>query len=362
MENLFLILMFVSIFGIFYFRKKDKKKRNISIALAIISFILFGILVPDTQDEVENTAEDNEENEQVDDTKEEKVEVEEEKEVKEEVENEIKDNNLFNKVYYKIASRDQAHEKDAVTRYLEANDFIFEEDIELNSLKVEDDNTEDGDYVYITFNEMEDEPDMELISSISYFLEKEELEAIFSNNSTKKEAKYDNLQTHKLGESNKKVESLEEQVKFLKETKNEHKVNKEQVEEKATKNEKDDPIELILDIEEMIKDGKVSFNINTNLPNNTTGNVALVNESIDYTGQDGFEVKDGKAEAGPYSMKGESLPSGTYKVSISTPLAQIQPDDVFIEIGPDYSNYSGDNFSDSETGRTISHSFEVNIP
>lgn len=57
MENLFMILILAGIVGIFYFWKKDKKKRNISIAVAIISFILFGITSPDVEEGYEKGVE-----------------------------------------------------------------------------------------------------------------------------------------------------------------------------------------------------------------------------------------------------------------------------------------------------------------
>lgn len=57
MDNLFMVLILAGIGGIFYFRKKDKKKRNISIAVAIISFILFGITSPDVEEGYEKGVE-----------------------------------------------------------------------------------------------------------------------------------------------------------------------------------------------------------------------------------------------------------------------------------------------------------------
>lgn len=50
MSNLFVVLLLGAIGGIFYFRKKDKKKRNIAIGVAIISFILFGLTSPEVED------------------------------------------------------------------------------------------------------------------------------------------------------------------------------------------------------------------------------------------------------------------------------------------------------------------------
>lgn len=345
MDNLFLLLSLVSIIVLVIglikpelvvrWGNQEKKNRKSVLkvyGLAIIAFfILFSITTPSSNNE-------------------------------EVAESEIKGNDLFNKVYYKIANRDQAHEKDAIINYLEANEFIIEEDKELNSLMVKDDTKENEDYVYIRFDEKEDDSSIELVSSVSYVLEEEELEVLFTNYSPNKNVEYDKLLTHKIGESNKEVNSIDEQIIFLQETKNEHKANKDKVKDKASENEKDDPIELNLDVEEKIENGKVLFEISTNLPNNTTGNIALINNNIDYTAQDKFEVKNGKAQAGPYSLKGESLPSGTYEVSVSTPLATIQPDDVFIEIGEDYSNYIGDQFDDGGMGRNISYSFKINIP
>lgn len=49
--------MLGAIGGIFYFRKKDKKKRNIAIGVAIISFILFGLTSPEVEDGYEASKE-----------------------------------------------------------------------------------------------------------------------------------------------------------------------------------------------------------------------------------------------------------------------------------------------------------------
>lgn len=57
MSNLFVVLLLGSIGGIFYFRKKDKKKRNIAIGVAIISFILFGLTSPEVEDGYEASKE-----------------------------------------------------------------------------------------------------------------------------------------------------------------------------------------------------------------------------------------------------------------------------------------------------------------
>ena len=69
MDDLFMLLLLAGIFGIFYFRKKDKKKRNTSIILMVVSFALFGVFSPDVQNEGGNAKEI----EQADDSKEEQI-------------------------------------------------------------------------------------------------------------------------------------------------------------------------------------------------------------------------------------------------------------------------------------------------
>jgi len=75
MDDLFMLLLLAGIFGIFYFRKKDKKKRNTSIILMVVSFALFGVFSPDVQNEGGNAKEI----EQADDSKEEQIAKEKEK-------------------------------------------------------------------------------------------------------------------------------------------------------------------------------------------------------------------------------------------------------------------------------------------
>lgn len=57
MDTLVSLFAFAGIAGFFYFRKKDTKKRNISIAVSVISFFLFGMFFGDnegTKEEVSN--------------------------------------------------------------------------------------------------------------------------------------------------------------------------------------------------------------------------------------------------------------------------------------------------------------------
>ena len=88
MADFFMLLLLAGTFGIFYFRKKDKKKRNASIILTVVSFALFGVFSPDLQNEGGNAKEI----EQADDSKEEQVAKEKEKQAtKEKAEQVVKE-------------------------------------------------------------------------------------------------------------------------------------------------------------------------------------------------------------------------------------------------------------------------------
>lgn len=81
MDNLFALLILVGIGGFFYFRKKDKKKRNISIVIAVISFVLFGVTSPEVQEGVEEgmeqVAEDDAERTKIEETQAEQADTQE---------------------------------------------------------------------------------------------------------------------------------------------------------------------------------------------------------------------------------------------------------------------------------------------
>ncbi len=89
-----MILILAGIVGIFYFWKKDKKKRNISVLVTIVSFVLFGITSPDVEEGyekgVESATEEAEKEELSEEVEEEPEQVEEETE-KNSREDEIKE-------------------------------------------------------------------------------------------------------------------------------------------------------------------------------------------------------------------------------------------------------------------------------
>ena len=71
----------------------------------------------------------------------------------------------------------------------------------------------DDDYVYIAF--LPNSDNLELISIVSYFHTASNSEVSLSNYSTNREAQYDQLTTHVLGESNVNVDSVDAQREFL---------------------------------------------------------------------------------------------------------------------------------------------------
>lgn len=60
MDDLFLILVIAGIIAFFYFRKKDRRKRNVAAVIAAVSFVLFG-LTTDGSESSETATENPEE-------------------------------------------------------------------------------------------------------------------------------------------------------------------------------------------------------------------------------------------------------------------------------------------------------------
>ena len=258
---------------------------------------------------------------------------------------------LFSDIYYPIVNKKIKHDRESIEKHIEKTDYDIDRSGGNSDLFIRDINKSD-DEVYIHFHESETE---DIIMSISYHLKEKDIEVGFNNYSESGEAEYDTLFTHIIGKPNEEVDKVEEQVTFLKTATNDRKVE-------ADKEELDEPIKLMFEVEEFYENGKVLFDINTNLPNHTSGMIRLENENIDYIGQDSFMILEGKSEVGPFGQKGENLPSGEYKVTITTPLATIQDDNVYSKIGENYKNYIGDKFKEDEIGRTINYSFTINIP
>ena len=83
-----------------------------------------------------------------------------------------------------------------------------------------------------------------------------------------------------------------------------------------------------IDESKEIENGKVRFNIKTNLPNNTELMVGLTSMNGDYKGQTKTLVKDGKAQTEWFSDKGEPIKNGKYELSTSMSMPVLQTEEV----------------------------------
>lgn len=130
-------------------------------------------------------------------------------------EKQIENTQLFNEIYYDIAYRQLAHEKDAILTRARARDFFIEEDEEKNTIIISDGEGDDkykGDYVYIIFDNT---GEANTVTSASYHHENENTEVSFTNDSIDGDSQKDLLKTHVIGGADKDVETVDEQIEFL---------------------------------------------------------------------------------------------------------------------------------------------------
>lgn len=87
--------------------------------------------------------------------------------------------------------------------------------------------------------------------------------------------------------------------------------------------------------------GKVRVVGGTNLPSRMKLMVGLRNPATGYFGQDKVSVANGSFTTDWFSDRGSRLPAGLYEVSLSSPLAALQPAGVRKVIGKSGENLSG---------------------
>lgn len=105
----------------------------------------------------------------------------------------------------------------------------------------------------------------------------------------------------------------------------------------------------------------------TNLPEGTRLQLTLEAQRIHYLAQNDITVSSGRFLSNSFTNEGTPLLPGTYRVKISAPLSDIQPDSVKTSIGKDYENYVGNQFSDTYIqkiymGRVIDTSTIFKVP
>lgn len=79
----------------------------------------------------------------------------------------------------------------------------------------------------------------------------------------------------------------------------------------------------------------------TNLPDGTKLTVTIRRKQSAYMAQDSIEVKNAGFRTVAFSQKGSALNDGKYEISISSPLAMLQPKSVQAVIGSDGSEMVG---------------------
>lgn len=87
-------------------------------------------------------------------------------------------------------------------------------------------------------------------------------------------------------------------------------------------------------------DGTVSVTAESNLPDGTKLGGSVFEEGS-FMAQDPQVLQGGSAEFGPFSDDGGPLPSGTYEVSVTMPIASNQPEEVQAVIGSTGENLTG---------------------
>jgi hypothetical protein len=110
------------------------------------------------------------------------------------------------------------------------------------------------------------------------------------------------------------------------------------------------PIAFTLSFEKN-SDGKVSIKGTTSLPDDTILMVRLENQDNNYSAEDETSVTKQAFATGFFSDHGSALPSGTYRVEVTVPIAQVQPESVRALFGAHGENLTGPYVKKSETFR-----------
>jgi hypothetical protein len=108
---------------------------------------------------------------------------------------------------------------------------------------------------------------------------------------------------------------------------------------------------------------KPSFSGLANLPDGTALQISLFSKATGHlNGQDDITIKDGRFTSQSFSRKGEPLLPGSYRVELTSPMSDIQPDSVKQVVGKEYENYVGKDLSDGGIARTIDRTMTIRVP
>ncbi len=317
-----------------------KKNKNICIILLVV-FCLINITAcsnkTEKKDEVENQV---------------AININQQKENNENNENEINSNeeeysttSLFDEVFEVFSNKigksnfeeDESYVK-SLTNY--SVEVTIPDDESIGRIKVSD---ESGDYVSLLYYPQNGKETLTLVAfnrngyEISISNELHEL-------NTLKYTTYDINATEK----NKNVSDIDDLKKFM------------FVEIGDGKSKTSDKIDVYLNIQEVkTSEGKVYFEIDTNLPDETSLMVSV--EGVNYNASSKVSIDNNRAITEPFSNKGNALESGEYTVKVTMPVPSIQSNAVRDIIGNIGENMVGDLVIKSSIGESYIIEKQISI-
>lgn len=133
----------------------------------------------------------------------------------------------------------------------------------------------------------------------------------------------------------------------------------------------EEKIDAEMEITAQIESDNLAYvTVETNLPDETNIIISLVGAgnsndtgyNTNYKADDSLQIVDGRAVAGPFSNNGVVLPFGNYKVEVTVPLAETQPQDVQKVFGKNMRNVKGDLVVEDEGGNYLYKETALTMP
>lgn len=133
----------------------------------------------------------------------------------------------------------------------------------------------------------------------------------------------------------------------------------------------EEKIDAEMEITAQIESDNLAYvTVETNLPDETNIIISLVGAgnsndtgyNTNYKADDSLQIVDGRAVAGPFSNNGVALPFGNYKVEVTVPLAETQPQDVQKVFGKNMRNVRGDLVVEDESGNYLYKETALTMP
>ena len=303
-----------------------KKRKSICLVLLVV-FSLINITAcsntSDKQDEIEKQVEINTD-QQIENN---------ESEISPNVE-EYPTTTLFDEVFevfYSKVGKSNFNEDEKYVKSLSnySVEVTIPDDENIGRLKVSD---ESGDYVSLLYYHKNNSETLCLVAFNRNGYEISVSDELHESN-TLKYSTYD----INANEKNKEVSTIDDLKKFM------------FVEIGDGKSKTSEKIEVYLNVQEVkTSEGKVYFEIDTNLPNETSLMVSV--SGGDYNASSKVSIENNKATTETFSNKGNALNSGEYTVEVTMPVANIQSNAVRDVIGNTGENMTGELVVKSSVG------------